>query len=157
MGHSRRTSTASTSVALTGAVVAVLALAGCGSSDDSDTAADHPSASSSAPSSSTSSSASPSSGVQAGPDASAVQTALTTTSHSDSARIVIEEAVNAGGKKVSVHGTGVTSLKNAGPDARGDFTVTAAGQKVRMLMVGTTLYEKLPPAAATSKITGGKP
>jgi hypothetical protein len=86
-----------------------------------------------------------------------LQTALTTTSHSDSARIVMEEAVNAGGKKVAVHGSGVTSLKTAGPDARGDFTVTAAGQKVRMLMVGTTLYEKLPPAAATSKITGGKP
>jgi hypothetical protein len=155
----RRTGTASRSAALAGggvAIAAVVALAGCGSSSgDGDASAGGTAHS---PTTSAAPSPSASSGEQSGTgDATAVQTALTTTSKADSARMTLDESVRAGGKDVAVHGSGVTSMKGSGADARGEFTVVTAGQKVEMRVVGSTLYEKLPPSAGTGKLTGGKP
>ncbi|MYS23321.1 hypothetical protein GA0115240_151813 [Streptomyces sp. DvalAA-14] len=153
----RRTGTTSRSVALAGggvAVAAVLALAGCGSSssDGGSAAPASPSPSSAAPST-----AAPSPSGQAGGDGTALQTALTTTAHAESARMVLDETLQAGGKDVTVHGSGVTSLDDSASQARGEFTVVAAGQQVEMRVLGSTLYEKLPPSAGTKQLSGGKP
>jgi hypothetical protein len=123
------------------AAVAALALAGCGSS------------------SSGSSAASPSSGAGSSGSSpgTAVKTAWTTTSHADSARMTMDETVRAAGKSESMTGSGVTALKGAGQGANGQFTMVSAGQHVEMRVLGTTLYEKLPPGATSKALSAGKP
>jgi hypothetical protein len=123
------------------AAVAALALAGCGSS------------------SSGSNSASPSSGAgnSGSSPGTAVKAAWTTTSHADSARMTMDETVRAAGKSESMTGSGVTALKGAGQGASGQFTMVSAGQHIEMRVLGTTLYEKLPPGAATKALSAGKP
>jgi hypothetical protein len=124
------------------AVVAALALAGCGST----------SSSGSAPAS-----ASPGTSNSSGSPGTAVRTALTTTSHADSARMTLAETVRVGAKSQTLDGSGVTALKGAGPGQSGQFTMAAGGQQVEMRVLGTTLYEKLPPGVGTKKLTAGKP
>jgi hypothetical protein len=134
--------------------VAALALAGCGSSS---------SGSGSPPSSSAtgsnSSSAPGSAGGSSNGSDTAVRTALTTTSHADSARLTMQETVKAQGKSVTLDGNGLTTLKGSGQasDGKGQFTMAVGGQNIQMRQLGTMLYEQMPPGAARQKLSGGKP
>jgi len=132
-------------------VLAVLALAGCGSSS---------SGGGSQPSSSSAGTSAAAGDSRSGTDT-AVQTAMTTTAKASSAKMTMKETVKAAGKDTTIDGKGMTTLTGSGSGAasagKGQFTMTAGGQTIQMRQIGTTLYEQIPPGAARQKLSGGKP
>ncbi|MFC1415553.1 hypothetical protein [Streptacidiphilus cavernicola] len=91
--------------------------------------------------------------ASSGPDAAALRAAAAATVASGSARLTLDETVQGGGKSYTVKGTGSTELSSGG---NGQLALDADGESIQLRVVGTVLYELLPPAAR-SAVPGGKP
>lgn len=123
------------------ALVVALALAGCSSAGGGSAEGTSSASAADSPSASQSSSTGPSAGVGNSADAAALRSAVTTTTAAGSAKLVIDESVQAAGRTVTVTGGGVTQLGGRG---NGQFTFALAGQSIQMRVVDKVIYELLP-------------
>ncbi len=87
--------------------------------------------------------------------ASALSAARTATADAKSARLALTVDTTTGGHTQVTDGGGVTGL-SSGSSARGDFTLTTAGQQISIKAIGPVLYVKLPDNTTTRQISGGK-